>query len=540
MRAVTAGQMREIDRLTIASGVSGATLMDRAGYGLACGIKRICSNRGLLHPSICMLAGKGNNGGDVFAAAYHLHPFFKDLRIILVGDPEQLQGETHWHCERVSELVECWSVDGSGAADAIFAGHVDIVVDGLLGTGFTGTPREPLAGAIREINRLRAAGSLVVAVDLPSGMCADTGVAAGDAVMADFTFTMGLPKRGMLVPEAQCFLGSVDVVDIGIAQAVMDEVCQRVRGGCARLEPGVPGGGEDSVVERLACIAGEDVRKWLPPRPRVSHKGDYGKVLLVGGAPGFSGAIAMAAKAAARSGAGLVHVLAPASVADRVASQVPEAMVHAGAMRPDGGLAATALHESGLLKEAFDGILLGPGMTCQPEGAILLQVAWDAPVPVLVLDADALRLLALGKGTLKERKGALVLTPHPGEAGGLLGVETSRVQADRRAAVQLLALQYDCVVVLKGAGTVVADGKTCWMNLTGNPGMASGGSGDVLAGMVVALPGQCASVTEAACCAVYVHGVAGDLAALSGSQIGVTATGILDMLPRSFGQVLGR
>ncbi|MFU8780027.1 MAG: NAD(P)H-hydrate dehydratase [Kiritimatiellia bacterium] len=539
MRAVTAEQMRAIDRQAIAGGVSGATLMDRAGLGLAHGIRQLCSARGLLHPGLCMLAGKGNNGGDVFAAAYHLYRHFPDIRIVMLADPELLRGETRWHYERVKDLVACCFVVGPDVWDAVSGyGCVDLVVDGLLGTGFSGEPREPIAGAIRAINRMRREGAMVVAVDIPSGMCADTGSATGDAVVADVTFTMGLPKRGMLLPAALAFVGSVHVVDIGVPEEVLVAVCGGESGSdasdqYARLEPGVPG------VAQSQLIDSSDVRGWLPPRRRLSHKGDYGRILVVGGAPGFSGAVAMAALAACRSGAGLVHVLTPARVADRVASLVPEAMVHAGTMHADGGLCAAAWDD--LAAKMFDAILLGPGLTNHPDGLGLLQAVWHSTVPVLVLDADALTLLAENRRLFAARKtGALVLTPHPGEAGRLLGMDTARVQSDRFAAVQLLVQQYHCVAVLKGAGTLVANDKSCYINLTGNPGMATGGSGDVLGGMVAALCGQGVGAMDAACAAVYVHGVAGDLVGLYSSQIGVTAMGMLGMLPKAFGWVLGR
>ncbi len=537
MRAVTAEQMRALDRRAAAEhGVSGAVLMDRAGHGLARGIRRICEARGLLHPSIRMVAGKGNNGGDVFAAAFHLYRHFADLEIVLVGGFDQLRGETLWHYERVKDQVVCSCLPDPSAWEAFsWYGGADIVVEGLLGTGTSGAPREPVAGAIRAVNQARLQGALVVAVDIPSGLCADTGSVAGDAIVADYTFTMGLPKCGMLQTAAQSWLGHVAVIDIGIRAEWIDEVCEegsKVLDGYARLEPGIPEG------RQLIC--GADVQGWLPPRARASHKGTFGRVLLIGGAPGFSGAIAMAAKAACCSGAGLVHVLTPAAVADRVAQFVPEAMVHAGAQRADGGLAASALDGLADLRD-FDTVLVGPGLTVHPDGAELLHDVLTMPASVVVLDADALPLLASYRQRLLPRpKGALILTPHPGEAGRLLDLDARQVQGDRVDAVQRLAREYGAVVILKGAGTLVSGGGDCWMNLTGNPGMATGGSGDVLGGMVTALGAQGIGALEAACAAVHVHGVAGDLGALAGSALGLTANGLLDALPRAFGWVLGR
>jgi len=537
MQAVTAERMRWMDRETIASGVaSGIELMDRAGYGLARGIRRLCAVRGLAHPAIRMVAGKGNNGGDVFAAAYHLYRHFPDLEIVLVGDFGQLQGETRWHYERIHGQVACTSrADAADWRTFAWHGGVDVVVDGLLGTGFRGTPREPVAGAIRAIHRARREGALVVAVDIPSGVCADSGVVSGEAIVADCTFTMGLPKYGMLQPAAVAFPGHVEVLDIGIPVEI---AC------LAGLDqpPQVAAAPEDGAVcpGPVQCVSGNDVRHWLVARSRDSHKGNYGRILIVGGAPGYSGAVALAARAACRSGAGLVHVLTPASVVERVAQYVPEAMVHAGARREDGGLAAAALHslaDPGI----FDVVLVGPGLTCHPEGEQLLEKILALPAPVVVVDADGLTLLARSRQRVLPRSaGVLVLTPHPGEAARMLDRDPAAVQQDRCAAIQSLTRQYDdAIVALKGAGTLLSRGGDVWVNLTGNPGLATGGTGDVLAGMVAGLAGQGLGGWEAACAAVHVHGVAGDLGAWAGSELGLTATGLLDMLPRAFGWVLG-
>ncbi len=521
MQVVTAEQMRDMDRQTIESGVaSGAELMDRAGRGLARAILRICNLRQLAHPRIVMLAGKGNNGGDVFAAAYHLFRHFPNMEILLVGDPDQLKGETRWHYERVCEHVSCSSVTEIEQWEGrTWYGGVDLVVDGLLGTGSEGAPREPIAGAIRTINRVRLGGALIVAVDIPSGLCSDTGCASGDVVLADFTITMGLPKVGMLQPLARPYLGCVEVVDIGV---------------CARDEEVLHDG--DRVY-----IGGADVRAWLPPRARMSHKGRYGKVLVVGGAAGFSGAIAMAAKAACRSGAGLVYVLTSEKVVGTVSQLVPEAMVFGGKHRSDGGLTAGALEDIKRRIPDVHTVLIGPGMTAHPDGVQLIQTAYKLVRDTLVLDADALHVLANSDITLADYpEKSVILTPHPGEAARLLDVFPTAIQGDRFGMVRQLAEKYRAVAVLKGAGTLVSNGHACGMNLTGTPGMATGGSGDVLAGVIAALCAQVDGPWRAAAAGVYLHGVAGNMASLVTSEIGMTAWDVLDMVPKAFGWVLGR
>ncbi len=533
MRVVTAGQMREMDRRSIESGAaSGAVLMDRAGRGLAKSIRRICAWGQWSHPSIRMVAGKGNNGGDIYAAAYHLYRHYPDLEIVLVGDPEDLQGETRWHYERVRDHVVCEAMKSVEAwNDHVWYGGVDLLVEGLLGTGAKGAPRDPIASAIRAINRARNNGALVVAVDIPSGVHADTGCTAGDAVVADFTVTMGLPKVGMLQPEALSFVGALDVVDIGIPDEVVDAVLTG--------EPTTGRARENTDLEQ--CISAMDVRQWLPPRERLSHKGSYGKVLVIGGAPGYSGAVAMAARAVCRSGAGLVYVLTPEPVAGRVAQLVPEAMVFAGKHRKDGGLAADALENVREHVPDVDAVLVGPGMTDHADGLSIIEDACCMCDHAVVLDADALNVLAAANVGLPGRsRKNLVLTPHPGEAARLLGISVREVLADRAESMRRLSEKYQAVVVLKGAGTLVSDGTLCGMNLTGTPGMATGGSGDVLAGMIAALCPQVESPWEAASAGVYVHGVAGNMAALAQSEMGMTAMDVLDMVPKAFGDILGR
>lgn len=521
MQVVTAAQMREMDQQTIASGIaSGAELMDRAGRGLARSVLQICSWRKLTYPRIVMLAGKGNNGGDVYAAAYHLFHRFPDIEIILVGAPDQLKGETLWHYERVREHVACTHIAEPEMWEShAWYGGVDIVVDGLLGTGSHGAPREPVAGAIRAINRARLRGALVVAVDMPSGLCADTGCANGDVVLADFTITMGLPKAGMLQSLAQPYLGCVDVIDIGLRPASDEAVAK-----------------SDTVY-----VGGADVRLWLPPRARMSHKGTYGKVLVIGGAPGFCGAVAMAARATCCSGAGLVHVLTPAHVAGLVAELVPEAMVHAGKCRSDGSLASDSLSAIKHLLPDIDTVLIGPGLTRHVNGSKLITAAYQLARDTIVLDADALHILAdAGPTLVNGAEKHLILTPHPGEAAKLLDMIPTAVQGDRAGSVVKLAEKFQAVAVLKGAGTLVSNGKICGVNLTGTPGMATGGSGDVLAGMITALCMQVHKPWQAAAAGVFVHGLAGNMATLAKSEIGVTAWDVLERVPEAFGQILGR
>ncbi|MCX8005829.1 MAG: NAD(P)H-hydrate dehydratase [Burkholderiaceae bacterium] len=279
----------------------------------------------------------------------------------------------------------------------------------------------------------------------------------------------------------------------------------------------------------------------LPRRLRSSHKGTYGHVLLVGGARGYAGAIALAARAALRSGAGLVSVLTPASVAPVVAGAVLEAMVHAGPETTEGTLAASAWDTVRPRMSEFDAVLLGPGLTRHPETAALVRRVLAEIETPLALDADALNVLAGEPQRLAEARAPIVITPHAGEMARLLGTDAATVQADRAAVARRAAELTRATVVLKGAGTLVAaPDRPLHINMTGNPGMATGGAGDVLAGLLTGLLGQGLTPFDAACTAVFVHGRAGDMGAWRGSQAGLIASDIINEIPYAFRELTWR
>ncbi len=520
MKSVSAEQMRRIDRQMIdAYGVPGDVLMDRAGFGVAESVRRLADAAGFDDPRIAIFAGRGNNGGDAFVAARYLREIEMDVEVLFAGDIKAVSGDALLALRkmrsagvtlRVLETKDEWDdMRQSGLWGA------DILVDGLLGTGSRGPARGPVAGAIEVINSFSDNG-LVVAIDLPSGLNADTGVAEGDAVLADLTVTMGLPKSGLLQPDALDYVGTVEVVDIGIEDELVDAL---------------PAGVE--------LITSSDVAACIKRRPRRSHKGTYGHALLVGGGPGFSGAISLAAMAACRSGAGLVSVLAPSALAGTVAVRVPEAMVHACSMTATGSLAGDALGQvfgkDGM--SAFSAVLIGPGLTTHPDGRQLVAAVLRSAVPVVVLDADVLTLLAAEPGLMATKRDGLILTPHPGEMARLSGCSTDAVERDRFAAARQAAERFGAVMVLKGAGTVVADRERLAVNLTGNPGMATGGTGDVLAGLLTGLAAQGMGAFDAASAAVFLHGCAGDDVARGSSQAGLTALALADAIPRTFRRV---
>ncbi len=523
MKLVTTAQMRQLDRRTMDElGVPGERLMERAGEGVARVVLRLSEVSGRAASCVQVLAGKGSNGGDAFVCARHLHSLGLDVSVWLAGSLAEVKGDARTHLERMKEAglsvrelpsVKDWD-------RALAAGPCgDILVDGLLGTGTVGPAQGAVASAIRCINAW-AQEALVVAIDLPSGLNADTGAAEGEAVRADVTVTMGLPKKGFVVPAALDYVGSVEVVDIGIPSEFIKPLMME----------------EDKELITLS-----DLRPLMPRRARLMHKGSFGHVLVVGGARGYAGAIAMAAKAALRSGAGLVSVLTPKCVADVVAGASLESMVIAGDETDRGSLSYGFWEGWSKKIDRYDAVLVGPGLTCHDQSFQLVRsIIRDCRRP-LVLDADAISVLE-GQGHWIEKAHCpVVITPHPGELARLMATTVEAIQSDRSASAITASKKTGAIVVLKGAGTLVArENEPLRINLTGNPGMATGGTGDVLAGLLAGLLGQGQDPFEASCAAVYLHGRAGDRAALRKSQAGLIAGDVIEELPYVLRELNGR
>lgn len=511
MKTVTAAAMRELDQRTIRErGVPAEALMDRAGLGVARHVSRLRRLASCDEQPVVLVAGRGNNGGDAFAAARHLFGWHVPVRVLLAGRSDGVSETAAIHLRLLREAgvtveerpeQEDWREEHCRQA-----APRGVIVDGLLGTGFSGAPRGVVRDAIEWI-RKRDTSNLVVAIDIPSGMDADTGVGE-QVVRADLTVTLGLPKRGLAMPAAIECAGQVRVVDIGIPSEWAD-------------------GGESAI----EVIAGSDVAGLLPRRLRASHKGTYGTLLVVAGARGYAGAAALAARAALRAGAGLVHVATPRCVAATVSAIVPEAMVHPVAETEQGSVAETAWRDVAELAGRATAVLVGPGLTQNASGAEVVFKTLALPVPV-VLDADALNIVAARSSGLESRPAPTVMTPHPGEMARLLRASVQAVQADRFAAVRSAAAAWRAIVVLKGAGTIVhAAGRPFHVNLTGNPGMATAGAGDVLAGMLGGFVAGGIDPFDAAIASVYLHGMAGDTAALRMAQMSLTSCDILDAVP---------
>jgi ADP-dependent NAD(P)H-hydrate dehydratase / NAD(P)H-hydrate epimerase len=491
MKTVSASEMREIDRRTIEeAGIYGDLLMERAGHGVAEIALDLLDAR--IGHTILLIAGTGNNGGDVFAAATFLAAADVDIVVWICGAKKRIKGDAEYHLKKMIR-AGITPKEISTPKDLNLEWSPAIIVDGLLGTGAKGAPRGFMNDTIEFINR-EAHHSYILSIDLPSGLDADTGTAEGIAVKANLTATLALPKTGLIRPEALPYAGSIEVIDIGIPEIYGNEI---------------PGCQEAELIDRMNLT--------IPYRDNTSHKGHHGHVLLIGGSIGYTGAIAMAARAALRSGAGLVSVLTPEEVSPIVAQAAgPEVMVHP---LPSLEQIPTIFSEKW---NKVDAILIGPGLPKIPP--VIEALLNSCKIP-LVLDAGA---LCINPSVLSAAKCPIVITPHPGEFKRLFG-ETGK---DRWEQAREASDQIGQTIVLKGAGTVVAHPKyKLGINMTGNPGMATAGSGDVLAGILVALLGQGLAPFEASTTAVHLHGLAGDLTAETITQEALIATDLIDSLP---------
>ena len=507
MKLLTAAEMRELDRRTIEEiGIPGAVLMENAGRGAA---EILCRRYAALAPGpVLVLAGKGNNGGDGYVIARWLRQWGWQAKTIVLASVEQIGGDAGGN---LHALLQCggevvFAPDETALGEALAAQTgARLLVDALLGTGLA----SPVQGLYaRVIDWIGATGVPVLAVDIPSGIDASTGALLGRAVSADCTVTFGAAKVGTAVHPGAAHAGEVVVVDIGIPAHLF--------AGCG---------------DAHRLIDGAEVHHLLHPRPVAGHKGTFGHLLVLGGSIGKTGAATMTAEGGLRVGAGLVTVACPAPVQQVLAVKLTEAMT-VPLPAVDGAFAASAFDSMPGLWAGKTALALGPGIG-QTGGAFALarQVLRQCPLP-LVVDADGLNALAEEVDLLRTRPAATILTPHPGEMARLCGSSVAAVESDRIGCAQAFACQYAVVLVLKGARTVTAfpDGRVR-INASGNPGMASGGMGDILTGIVGGLLAQGLPAEEAAFLGVWLHGRAADRLLPMLGDAGILATDLLREIP---------
>lgn len=513
MKLARAEQMREIDRQTMdAVGIPGVVLMEHAGARIAALIIRDFGP--LRGRKIDIFAGPGNNGGDGFVIARHLHEQGAEVTVRLLVPEEKIGGDAASHFRSIRSLgIPVLEPASSPAPETLCLDDRALLVDALFGTGLAREISGYSAAVVQAINR---AACPVVAVDMPSGVDSDSGRVLGEAVRADCTITFALAKPGHFVFPGRELVGRLEVIDIGIPQHVI-------------------------AAADLQCEALENdlLRPFIPIRPTNSHKGTYGHLLLLAGSRGKSGAALLAVLGGLRSGAGLVTLCAASEVTTLCAAAIFEAMTVPLSGGPD---AAPIGADADRISAALAGkqaLVVGPGLGREEETMELVRRLYREVQVPLVLDADGLIALADHPGSLAGGGAARILTPHPGEMARLTGSTSREIQNNRLEAAVRLARRCGGYVVLKGAGTIIAapDGRVA-VNSTGNPGMAAGGMGDVLAGLIGGLLAQGLSPWQACCLAVFVHGRAADLLAVE-MGAGYLASEVAERLPRVMASLRG-
>lgn len=521
MKIVTTADMREIDRVTSERfGVPSLMLMENAGSAVA-------EFALLQYPSaqsFGVICGKGNNGGDGFVVARKLHEAGKEVRVLLLADPKELRGDAAENFKKlpVSSGALAFAVlKGWGSKDANCVFTCDILIDAILGSGF----RPPVTGVYAEaIEKINSATAPVIAVDIPSGADSDVfGDQSGAVARADAIVTFTAPRPAHVFGNLT--YGPTMIFPIGSPEEAIKSSLD------------------------LNLITSKDVAPLLAPRPRNSNKGMYGHALVIGGSLGKAGAAAMAGFSALRAGAGLVTVATAKSVLPTVAGFHPELMTEPLQETADGTIALDALRSIELIAEKKTVVAIGPGISRNNETAELVRKIVSEAATAIVLDADGLnafegRAKELNRGehrsgTESARKTPLVLTPHPGEMSRLTGLSIQSIQRDRISVARDFAREHGVILVLKGDRTIVAapDGRA-WVNPTGNPGMATGGTGDILTGIIAGMIAQNATrPLEAVLAAVYLHGRAGDIACERVGEQPLVATDLIEVLPQAFRQV---
>lgn len=524
MKLVTSSQMRNIDKKTIEGiGIPGLELMEKAGKGTAQVSKRM-----LREPdgkAVAIFCGRGNNGGDGFVVGRYLAQWGAQVQIFLTAKRNDVKGDARTNLEKAVDL-DLPIVEILKEEEIPSQIKADLIVDALFGTGFAGE----ITGYMKDIiEKINSSGIPVLSVDVPSGLHADTGQYIGPCIKADRTATMALPKIGHFVFPGKALSGKVSVVDIGVPQHVVDE-------------EGIG----------LNLIAKEEVREMIPRRPGDAYKGTCGRVVLIAGSTGLTGAAALASLSCLKAGAGMAILGTPNTLNAVMEMKMTEVMTHPlPDVRKKGTLALRGLGEIRELLKWGDCCAVGPGLGQHFETRELVQrLVSKLKIPA-VIDADGLNALAKNVSVIKECEAPLILTPHIGELSRLNGVPISEIAKDKIKYASEFAREYNCVLVLKGAPTIISEpGGQTYVNPTGNAGMATAGSGDVLTGIIVGLLAQKLMlekgkdiqeiVLETALAGVYIHGLTGDLAKEEKGEMGQVAGDMMEKTPAALLKTVSR
>lgn len=513
MKLVTAKEMKALDvQAQNDYAMPGILLMDNAAQAVAEAVHEALT--ALEGERVVIFCGGGNNGGDGLGAARWLQSYGVSVRAFVVGAAlDAVQGDAALELAMFTKAggrVEALSTEDDWVLAELAASKADVLVDALLGTGFHG---ELEGDVLRACELLNKSEKYILAVDVPTGVNADNGAVSENAVRADHTVTMALVKTGLLLYPGREYCGDIELADISMPVKLVEEY--------------------QSDKYRLTE---EIVRELLPLRKANAHKGDAGRVVICAGSPGYTGAAALASDAAVKAGAGLVSLYTPLSSRDVLAIKLTEVMVHGLLERMPGILGGGAASDVASSAEAADVLAIGPGLgTSESTQEAVRTILQKITTPV-VIDADALTALAGHTEILAAMQAQKVLTPHPGEMARLTGLEIAEIEADRINIAKKYAEEWQAIVVLKGAPTVIGcPNGTVYVNSTGNSSLATGGSGDVLTGIIAGLAAQEISLQEAAICGVYLHGLAAEL---TGIDIGLAAGELAALLPQAREQVL--
>jgi NAD(P)H-hydrate epimerase len=508
LKVVTSEIMQRLDKRAIEEcGIPGIVLMENAGSRATEVIESHYPE--LINKKVAVFSGKGNNGGDGFVIARHLFNRGVQVKIYLLTAGDSLLGDAKINFEIVRHLgISILEFKEEGIIDLIRdeIRDCDLIVDAIFGTGLNSEVKGLFRDVIEVLNQ---ADIPMVAVDIPSGLDANTGKALGNCIKADLTITFAHPKVGLLIPEGTEYVGELEIIDISIPKYLIEE--EKI---------------QNYIIDR------DELKSLLKPRNLNSHKGDFGHLLVVAGSTGKTGAAVLTCKGAMQAGVGLVTLGIPESLNPIMENKLTEVMTEPLAEAPPGFLGIRALEKIVALTEKKGALALGPGVSTNDGTVELVHgIVKEVHIPV-VIDADGLNAIARDKDTLKGADVPIVLTPHPGEMARLMNTSVAEILDNRMEISRSFAQDYNVYLVLKGFRTIIAD--PCgdiWINPTGNPGMATAGMGDVLTGMLSSFIAQGFGIMDAAKLAVFSHGLAGDTIASERGEIGLLATNVIERIP---------
>ena len=522
MKLVTSEQMKKIDKITIEEiGISGLELMEKAGLGSALVAKNNWDGE-VENKKVVIFCGKGNNGGDGFVVGRYLSSWGADVEFYLLGKKDEVKGDALVNLKKAIDLnLPLKEV----LKEKEFPSELkaDLIVDAIFGTGFKGKATGLEEKAIQLIN---SSTIKVLSIDIPSGLDADTGLVEGVCIKADSTPTMGLPKIGQFFFPGKSYCGKVEVIDIGVPQRVIEE--QKIN---------------------LNLITEQEVKSSLPQRPGDTHKGNCGKVFLIAGSTGMTGAATLASLSCLKAGAGMAILGIPKSLNEIMEIKVTEVMTKPlPDVRKKGVLALRGLGEIMQALKWADCVALGPGLGQHFETVELVRRLITKIELPMVIDADGLNAIAKDSSILSQAKASLILTPHIGELSRLIGVPIDEIAKDKMRHASESAKKFNCVLVFKGAPAIIGDPEgEVYVNPTGNAGMATAGSGDVLTGIIIGLLAQMImlkkqdikkSMLESALAGVHIHGLCGDLAKEEKGEMGMIAGDMMEKIPESIFEIL--